>query len=193
MVSVIPDKGFSRLSVKFVNWLSSLGYLVSCSCVVALIFSVAYEVLVRYVFNSPTIWSYEISSYLYLVLVLLGLPHVHRINKHIKIEFFGTKLSIKTAAWNGLFGSILGLFFCALVTWQGGKYAITGFHYRSPSILAAPLFPTMVMMPIGFLLWGLQYLVKIGETIKTLRGCEIKSDPGDPLVNTTTHSGEKGA
>jgi len=95
--------------------------------------------------------------------------------------------------WNNLFGSILGLFFCALVTWQGGEYAIAGFHYRSATILATPLFPFMVMIPLGFLLWGLQYLVKIGEAIQTLQGKNIEPDPRDSLVNTTTHSEVKGA
>ena len=192
MPLVIRGMGFLRLSVRVVNWLSNLGYLVSCFGVVALIFSVAYEVLMRYVFNSPTVWSFEISGYLYLVLVLLGVSHVHRIDKHINIEFIGTRLSMKAAAWNRLFGSILGLFFCALVVWQGGEYAIAGFHYRSASILAAPLFPTMVTIPIGFFFWGLQYLVKIGEAIQTLRGSKMKPDPGDSLVNTAAHPGEKG-
>jgi len=193
MPLVIRRKGVLRLSVRIVNWLSSFGYLLSCVCVVILIFSVAYEVLMRYVFNSPTNWSFEISSYLYLVLILLGVSHVHRIDKHIKVEFFGTKLSRKATTWNNLFSSILGLFFCTLVTWQGGEYAIAGLHYRSASILATPLFPFMVMIPVGFLLWGLQYLVKIGEAIQTLQGNNIEPDPGDSLVNTTTHSEGKGA
>lgn len=193
MPLVIRGNGVLRLSVRIVNWLSSLGYVVSCFCVVILIFSVAYEVLMRYVFNSPTNWSFEISSYLYLALILLGVSHVHRIDKHIKVEFFGTKLSRKAVTWNNLFGSILGLFFCALVTWQGWEYAIAGFHYRSATILATPLFPLMVMIPVGFLLWGLQYLVKIGEAIRTLQGKNIEPDPRDSLVNTTTHSEVKGA
>lgn len=182
-------KGLVQLSVRVVNWLSSVSYIVACAALVVMTFSVAYEVCMRYVFKRPTIWSFEICSYLFIAMVLLAAAHVHRVDRHIKMEYLSNVLSVRATAWNRLFASILGVFYCALVVWKGGEFAMTGYHYHSASILAAPLFPTMVMVPIGFLLWGLQYLVKIGEAIQTLRGS--KGEPEGSLSDQSSNASKE--
>ena len=48
----------------------------SCFCQFALVFTVSYEVVSRGIFGIPTMWSFDISSYLMLLIIFLGVAYV---------------------------------------------------------------------------------------------------------------------
>lgn len=145
-------------------------YIIACVGLAVMVFSVGYEVISRRLFGHPTSWSFEISAILLLVITLLAASHIHRKDLHIRMDFLRQRLSRKALAWRQLVESILGVSYCALIVWKGLEFAVRGFHYHSSSILALPLFPFLILIPISFLFWGLQFLVKIGEAIRGIRG-----------------------
>lgn len=159
----------ARLPARIVSWLTSVVYVASCVALLVMTISVGYEVVMRYVFNRPTQWSFEISSLSLLVLALLAAGHIHRKDLHIKMDFFQEILPVKALAWRQLFLNILGACYCFFVVWKGWEFAMSGYHYHSTSAMALPLFPFFLLIPIGFFIWGLQCIIKIIESLRSLR------------------------
>src|SRR6187397_3598737 len=63
---------------------------------VPLVLAVAWEVIARYVFNAPTIWSYDVTYMLYSAIFMLGCAYALHKGAHIRTDFFYEKWSAKT-------------------------------------------------------------------------------------------------
>ena len=165
-------KSLYQLPVRVINWLCGASYAVACAAIVAVLVSMTYEVGMRYIFNDPTIWSFEICGYLFITMVCLAAAHIHRQDRHIMMEFISQYFPAKAATWIRLILSIMGLIYCAVITWAGGKYAMHAYHegYYSNTMLHLPLFPTMLLIPLGFTLLGLQFLLKSSNALQSILG-----------------------
>ncbi len=53
---------------------------------------VCYEVVSRSVFNEPTTWVTEISTYVFVAIVFLGLAPAQKANRHIQVEVLVSQL-----------------------------------------------------------------------------------------------------
>lgn len=60
--------------------------------VVVLIVSIAYDVFARYLFNSPTVWSYTLSYMLGTSIIAIGLPYVYYHNANVRVDVIYCKL-----------------------------------------------------------------------------------------------------
>jgi len=81
---------------------------------VPLVLAVAYEVIARYVFNAPTIWSFDVTYMLYGTIFMLGAAYALHKGAHIRTDFFYDGWSAKT---KGMVDSIsyLVFFFPSLI------------------------------------------------------------------------------
>ena len=61
-----------------------------------LVLAVAYEVIARYVFNAPTIWSFDVTYMLYGTIFMLGAAYALLKGAHIRTDFFYEKWSDRT-------------------------------------------------------------------------------------------------
>ena len=78
-----------------------------------------YEVVARYVFNSPTIWAQEVSIIIFMWAMLGGAAYTLQVGKHVKIDLLTVHLSEKTQSVLETITSIIGMLFSAYVTFQG--------------------------------------------------------------------------
>ncbi len=62
--------------------------------IVCLIASMFFEVIARYGFNSPTMWSYDISYMLNGTIFLLGSGYVLSKNLHVRVDFLSTRMPV---------------------------------------------------------------------------------------------------
>jgi TRAP-type C4-dicarboxylate transport system permease small subunit len=168
-----------QLPARVVTWLSSASHVVAGAALVTLIITTTYEVVMRYVFNDPTIWAFEIGAYMFMAIVLLAAAHIQQEDRHISMAFFSSRLSSKANKYNNLFASILGVIFCSVVVWKSWEYTSYAYTrgYDSGTELHVPLFLTIVLIPLGYSLLGLQFLVRIGSIIRNLRGSDNELDP----------------
>ena len=67
-----------------VSWLS-----------IPLVLVVSYEVIARYVFHSPTSWSFELTYMSYGTLFMLGAAYALHKGAHIRTDFFWEKFSVR--------------------------------------------------------------------------------------------------
>src|SRR6185436_4122709 len=63
---------------------------------VPLVLAVAYEVIARYVFNAPTIWSFDVTYMLYGTIFMLGCAYALHKGAHIRTDFFYEKWTDRT-------------------------------------------------------------------------------------------------
>lgn len=64
-------------------------------------------VILRYLFAFSFRWTEELSRYLFIYMVFLGIPIAFRERIHVTIDFFVSRLSRKTRHWLDIFYDIL--------------------------------------------------------------------------------------
>jgi TRAP-type mannitol/chloroaromatic compound transport system permease small subunit len=136
---------------------------------VPLVLVVAYEVFARYLFDAPTIWSFDITYMLYGTIFMLGSAYALHKGAHIRTDFFFEKWSIRT---KGMIDSIAFLLFFFpsifvffLVSGQEGIYAMQIGETSEQTPWRPILWPFKLVVPLTCLLLLLQ---GISETIKSV-------------------------
>jgi TRAP-type C4-dicarboxylate transport system permease small subunit len=131
--------------------------------VAAMVLTICYDVIMRYVFNAPTHWSLEVNTFLVIFITLIPAGEVLRGEGHLRIEFFISKVGPRTRDVVRRLGAALGILFCALMTRNGIIMAVSAFEYdqRMSTPLGTPMGVPYLFIPIGFGVLGLQYLVRL--------------------------------
>jgi len=130
---------------------------------------VAYEVIARYVFHAPTIWSFDLTYMLYGSIFMLGAAYALHKGAHIRTDFFFEQWSVRT---RGMIDSIayLVFFYPALIVffWVTGGEAWYAFQIGEVSEQTPwrpILWPYKMVIPLTCLLLLIQ---GISETIKSV-------------------------
>src|SRR5690606_34857328 len=72
-----------------------------------------YEVISRYVFDTPPLWAHETTTFLIAAIFLVGGPIALARDKHIRVRMFYDTVSPKGRRWLDIVNSILALVFFA--------------------------------------------------------------------------------
>lgn len=127
---------------------------------VALVASVAFEVVMRYFFNRPTRWVVEFSEYALLWLAFLGGAWVLREEAHVRVEMLVEILPSRTQRITHIVTSLVGMTTCALFCWVSTVF-ILGL-YDSGEVLFKSIqikkWAVMSVMAPGLLLLTLQFM-----------------------------------
>ena len=136
---------------------------------VPLVAAVAFEVISRYAFHAPTVWSFDVTYMLYGTIFMLGAAYALHKGAHIRTDFFFEKWSIRT---KGVIDSIayLVFFFPAIftflvVSWAEGWYAFEIGEVSEQTPWRPILWPFKMVVPLACLLLLIQ---GVSETIKSL-------------------------
>jgi TRAP-type mannitol/chloroaromatic compound transport system permease small subunit len=141
-----------------------------------------YEVIMRYIFNRPTVWAHEIAGMLYAIYFLLGGAYALRWDGHIQIEFLYIRLSARKRAIIDCCTWMFFYFFCGVILLKGLPFAWDSIvdMERSSSPFAPPIWPIKIFIPIAALLFLLQGSVKsIRMGIIAVTGQDPYSTPAD--------------
>ncbi|MBN1153179.1 MAG: TRAP transporter small permease subunit [Dehalococcoidia bacterium] len=143
-----------------VGWLSEWSGRIVSVAVPVLIVVVTFDVFMRYLFNSPTNWAYELSYMLGTATISLGLPYVHRHASHVRVDIIYSRFSLRNRLLLDVVLTIF-LFFPLVFMWTKvfGTNAWQSFltHETSYDSLWYPiLWPFKLIITLGFLLLFLQ-------------------------------------
>ncbi len=116
-----------------------------------LAFIVAFEVFSRYILNSPTIWAFDLSLFLFGYIAALGGAYAQQKKAHINVDILYLRVSHKTRSVFNLISYSLGIFFLVLIVMMCfGKYEeAVEFDYRRQSEWAPPMYHFWVMMCVA--------------------------------------------
>lgn len=126
----------------------------------ALILSIVYEVLSRYAFNAPTIWSYTVSYMMGTIIIALGMCYVYYHNANVRVDVIYSRLSAKARLL--IDTGITVLFFFPLIFMLTKVWAEDAWHayvvneVPIQGIWYPPLWPLKLGITLGFALLFLQ-------------------------------------
>jgi len=130
-----------------------------------------YEVVLRYVFNSPSIWVFETTNFLFGGIIILGGGYLLLRKGHVSVDILYNRLSVRGRAIQDLCTAPLFFLFVGVLMWQGIDMFWTSLSRweNSPSVWAPALWPVKFLIPVGCGLILLQLLVNFVKNIMIVR------------------------
>lgn len=119
---------------------------------------VSFEVVMRYIFNMPTIWSWDVNVQLLATLGALGGGYALLHGSHVVVDVFSRQLPKRAQNIVGSITDLLTVVSLALITWFLIVAAIDSVAHleRSVTVFREPIYPLRVVVAIGSLLLLLQ-------------------------------------
>lgn len=130
---------------------------------------IVYEVVARYVFLSPTIWSEELSRFLQIWATYLAAAHVLRKRQLIAIDLIVRYSGPLLRTCFESLALLVIIVFCLVAVFFGLEIVIDSVKVgrASSSMLAVPSWMTEAAIPVGF---GLLLVQAVAELFRTLIG-----------------------
>ena len=163
---------------KFVRTIDSISEWTARSgrwLIVALVPLVTLEVTLRYVFNKPTLWGYELHVMLAASSYILAFAYTHKHRAHVRVDLFYSHLSPRGQALIDFLGTLLlffpFIFLLSATAWSwmfdawatGEKMPITGWY--------PPAAPLRTVVLYGIVLFAFQAIAHfIRDTYMLIRG-----------------------
>uniref|UniRef100_A0A7C5RF69 TRAP transporter small permease subunit n=1 Tax=Thermus caliditerrae TaxID=1330700 RepID=A0A7C5RF69_9DEIN len=145
---------------------------------VLLVFTLTYEVGMRYVLKNPTLWSYDMSYMLTSLFLVLSMGHVLQRDEHVRVDLLARYLPLRWAAALEAFLYLVLLFpflYVLLAVMPGhvlNSWRI-GERYTAGTWLP-PIYPFKTWVMVGMFLLALQALAQfLRALILALRGEKI--------------------
>ena len=106
---------------------------ISCYVLLLAMILVPYEVVMRYVFNSPTSWSMEMTQFLFCTMVVLGGGWVLLKGSHVNVDIVYNRFGTRTRAIISILTSLLLFAFLFFVFRQNLLAGIQSAAWRETS------------------------------------------------------------
>jgi len=141
--------------------------------IVILMGVVCFDVLMRYFFNAPTVWAFELAQILGSTAYLLSWGEVERVNMHLRVDLFYVKCSPRWQALIDTLGTVIAwypVYVVYMIT--GGKWAIRAWRVNEVMVESywyPPAGPTRTLILIGFTLACAQITVNLIKNIHLLK------------------------
>ena len=120
---------------------------------------VTVDVVLRYFFNAPIIWSVVVNENNLLYITFLATAWVLRREGHVRVELLLNRLNPKAENLLGIITSIIGVIICLVVTWYGSLVTWKDFQsgYYIPTHVAIPEVYCLFIVPVGMFLLSIQF------------------------------------
>ena len=138
--------------------------------VLFMMIAVTYDVIMRKIFGSGTMWVIDVSSYMLLYITFLGTAWLLRREGHVVIDFVLIRLKPRHRALLLVITSIVGALITLAFTWYGAKVTIDVFQRGLTDVteMRLPLTPIMAIIPTGFFLLSIQFLRRAYGGLKSI-------------------------
>ena len=129
-----------------------------------------YDVVCRYIFNAPNIWAQTIITYGLCILTFFGSGYAVLKDENVRVDIVYLRFPVRVRAGSELVTWLLVYAFCFVIIWKGWETAYEALIQgeKSMGIMEFPMFPTLVLVPIGAMLILLQSIVRNIRNILTL-------------------------
>jgi len=136
------------------------------------VFVFYYEVIARYIFNSPTIWAHESMFLLFGMQYMLAGGFCLRENAHVRVDVIYMHLSLRARAMADLATSVFFFIFTVSLLVTGWIFFSDSFAMRQVSFTEweIPYWPIKFALPLGGALIVLQGAAHVLQNIAVLRG-----------------------
>lgn len=163
--------------LRAIDTISEISGRVAAFIVIPNFLALVYEVIARYVFKHPTIWSYDVTYMLYAAHFMLGAAYTLKYRRHTRIDVLYSRFSPRVQAIIDVFCYLLLFFPAMLVLIYGGIGLVHESLIMQERSQATPwrpvVWPFRSLLPLGFFLLFLQGLAEFIRRLKVaVRGLE---------------------
>ena len=158
-----------------------IGRLVLWLVLAAVVISAA-NAIVRKAFDMSSNAFLEIQWYLFAAIFLLCAGWTLLRNEHIRIDVVAGRFSRRTQTWIDVFGTVFFLFpMVALILYEAWPWFVRAYASKEISSSAGGLILWLakILVPLGFLLLGLQGISELVKRIAFLQG--LGPDPAERI------------
>lgn len=144
-------------------------------------FSTTLDVIMRTLFNKPVLWAFDLVCYLSAAAAFLAGGYGQLTNRHVKVDVFYDRLSVRTRAILDVLTSFLFFLFCYVLVNMGLDTTLESLQSGATAgnVLNPPLFIPQMLVPLGGLLLGLQGFFLLIKNIKVALGHQVKEGGGN--------------
>jgi TRAP-type mannitol/chloroaromatic compound transport system permease small subunit len=159
---VLAEDPTLHLRSRFTDWIETLnvkaGEYVAWWSLIA-VFVYYYEVVARYIFNSPTNWVHESMFLMFGMQYMLSGAYAYREDQHVRVDVVYSKFSPRGKAMADIVTSVFFFIFI-------GTMFVTGIRFAGDAVKAGE---------VSFTEWGIQYwpvklAIPIGAALLLLQG-----------------------
>lgn len=139
---------------------------------------ITYDVVLRYFFNSPTMWVSDISTLGIPFITMLAAAWALQRESHIKIDLVLQHLNNRRAAFLQIINSIVALLVCLIFLWQGFEVTYEAYLWDEQLFrnLVIPKVYLLWIFPVGALLLCIQFIRRISFFFNEFRNNKAKSE-----------------
>lgn len=129
------------------------------------------EVILRYVFNNPTIWAWDINSQLFTGAAILGGGYVLLHDAHVRLDLLYRRVNPRTKLIFDIISFPLIVMAFIIVIWKGGEMAWYAWEKkaRARSYFAPLLWPVKSTLFIAAFLMLLQAISHYARIISSIK------------------------
>jgi len=167
-----------RLVLKKIDFLSEWSGKLISWLIVALIFALTYDVMMRYLFIRPTVWSYDISYMLGGTAMLMGMAYVTFHRAHVRVDIIYMRLSQKVKLIIDLVFTMVFFFpLFSILLQRSVSRAIWSFNCKEFSEVGfwrPPIYPFRWMIPVALsllILAGVAWFIR--DLYSLVKGKEL--------------------
>ncbi|SDH85793.1 TRAP-type C4-dicarboxylate transport system, small permease component [Vibrio xiamenensis] len=143
------QSGLLRAFATLKKWVDKLVAGVCISIVAAMTILVTYQVVVRYLFNSPSAVSEVLSRYLFIWLILIGSAYVFGLKEHMAISFVKEKFSAKAQIFVEMLIELVTVVFALAIMIFGGYNSAVRQMWQLDSALQIPMGVIYAAIPLS--------------------------------------------
>lgn len=171
---------FIRIYDRIVGAVTKLAGVIAGALVLATGFMIVYEIIARGVFNSPTEWVTEVSTYCIIIAGFLGMGVAYAGKKHIQVDIVIMHLSPKVRCWIELVTCLLAIYYSYVFVVEGWGMTMLSIEFdnRAPTTLSTPLWIPQISMPIGLAILCLQLVGTVFHDMRKIASGVYEEEEG---------------
>lgn len=163
---------FSEKSGSIISWFT-----------LALVLVVCYDVFTRYFLREGSVALQELEWHIFSIIFILGAAYTLKVDEHVRVDVFYSKLTEKKQAWINLIGTILFLIpFTLLVIYSSKEFVFASWRVSETSPDAGGLparYILKTIIPVSFFMMFLQ-----GTSMALKSYLKIKSSSAEDELKT---------
>ena len=142
----------------------SVSFLVVVAAILVII-----EVVLRYGFNSPTVWGAELVTYLCMILYVMGGAYVLSLDMHVKVDVLYGRFSPRIRAILDMATAPFFFSFCVVILWFSVEWMWNSLVKGQTTGTQWDIFvfPVKLILPLATLLLLIQGLAKFTRDLHT--------------------------
>ena len=159
--------------------------------VLALFALLLWDVIMRYLTDSPVQWSAQASRLIFGVYAILGGGYVLARREHVNVDLFYANFSRKRQALVDIITSILFLLMLTVLlleSWSLASDSVKRWEVDHLAIWKAPLWPSKCLIVVAAALLLAQGIVKLIADIRILLGLPVDEEIFGPIKDGDTES-----